>query len=163
MDVKNGYTDEELSELVAMEAKGQAHEGVSMYLRDPENVERWYQTLVEIKKNVQVQFASLKAQIDEAREEGFATGNREAFFKKKADIEKKRRNINMFSTSIDKRLSEAKRLVKEYRVQKSDNDNSIKRRMKRLLDLAEMLIPETNTKWHMEFAELKKVMYGDAK
>jgi hypothetical protein len=162
MDVRNGYNEEEFSELVAMEAKGQAHEGVSMYLRDPENVERWYQALVDIKKNLQVQFISLRAQMDEAREEGFRTGNKSVFFGKKADIEKKRRNVNLFGSSIDKRIAEAKKLVKEYRIQKSTKDNAgITIRMKKLLQRADALIPYDFTDWHRDWDQLKGDIYGN--
>lgn len=159
------FENDSFAEMVSAEAKAQAHEGVAEFLREPENVDRWYQELVEIKMSLQAQLTLLRAQVDEAREEGFRTQDRRGFFDKKAEIEKKRSGILFFNNSVTKRMAEAKKFKNEYRLKKHrergpDVNSQWIKKLWRLVDSAEMLIPESSTKWHVSLAELRDGFQG---
>jgi len=87
------------------------------YLRSPEVLQEWLDTLKHLRREMQAQFAQRKAAANQFQKECFERGyeGKRAWFEYKADYDEWRARGNRYIAMISTRQDEAKRLIRERR------------------------------------------------
>jgi len=112
-NVDRSMDEEQFSAIVNLDLRDDIDDEHAMFLRDPENLDRWHSELVKIKGELQTQFARTKSELEEARQRGYETGDRNGFFERKAELEERRARMGVVLRSTEKRLREVKLLRRE--------------------------------------------------
>lgn len=99
--------------LVGEDVRGKIDVKTSKLLRTPMFLHRWHDTLLQIKRNVEFQLASDKAERYSKRLEYLNRGEKgkQEFLKYQADKERWRANNIFFKNGVENKLAEAKRLL----------------------------------------------------
>lgn len=100
------------AERVAADVRGR----IDPALRRPENVQAWHDELVFLRQDVEAQLAERKAEMEayrlEAREKGSPSDDEE-FARKCLDYERWRARTIRFMSHVNRRITEAKRIIEE--------------------------------------------------
>lgn len=145
-------TQEELIEIIKEDAKGKARPVDSVWLRKPENVLRWRDELVLLKKDVEAQLTERKAKFDDAHNQcRDLEGGKRIYFNIKVEFDKWKAGAIRFKTSIEARLVEADRLIRENpKLKPQLQEGSKKSKMWKVIAWAARLIPDSGEgrDWH---------------
>jgi len=103
---------EALRDLAARDARGDATEKESRFLRSPETVAEWYAALSSLKQQIEAQFIERKAAALDYQQECFTRGGegKKDWFAYKADYEVWRGKARRFLISIQDKMREARTL-----------------------------------------------------
>jgi hypothetical protein len=144
--------DQQFRDLVSAEIRGEAADGVSSFLRKPENVRRWRESLVALKVDVEAQFALRKSRADEIHAKCLKRSDgRTEYFKSKTEYLEWKSGANAFKKNIEKRIRETNTMLQSV----AKSETGYKDLMWRLINGAEYLIPRDNSQWHQDLAELR--------
>jgi hypothetical protein len=105
--VLSTLSDEDFEDLVNQDVRGQLDREISLQLREPENVYRWYNSLNSLKKSVEAQFVVKKAELSEQRLEN---PTEDEWLRTVAEHERWKAGAVRFKTGVEKRIAEAKQL-----------------------------------------------------
>ncbi len=100
--------------LVAQDARGQATPEAAAFLRSEAGLQRWSDTLRELKKELEAQFGQRAADAQSFQNECFAAGpeGKREWFEYKAQYDQWRAGARRFTNSIEAKLAENKRLMR---------------------------------------------------
>lgn len=112
--------NDEFRNLVGEDVRGKIDIKTSKLLRTPMFLRRWHDTLLQLKRNVEFQLASDKAERYSKRIEFSKQGaqGRDAYLKYVAERERWRSNNIFFKNGVENKIAEAKRLLEDHDVLK---------------------------------------------
>ncbi len=145
-------------ELVRDDVKGRAGDAAAV-LREPTNVQPWYETLIEMKREVELEMTSNKAALETLRAESLASGDealKRAFFEAKRNYEAWKIGAAKFKNRIENRVTEVKALRHQYHLEgKLGRSPSTISQM--LLSQAARYVPRDGegAAWHAAYEALK--------
>jgi hypothetical protein len=140
-------------DLVAAEVRGEAADGVSTFLREPENLRKWKDALVSLKVDVEEQYARRKLRMDEVHGECLKqTDGRPEYFDAKREYLGWKAGAGAFKKNVEMRIREVRSLLQG----EAQSDTAFKAMMWRLINGAEQLIPREHM-WHNDLAELRSM------
>lgn len=132
---------------VAAEARGEAPEALSKWLRQPENLVRWRDALAALTADVQAQFTERNAEFEDARAEIYLDkspgGEAERQRKVRAlktELKLWHGSASRFRLSVNEHLRESKRLISEGHQEHFDHATRFKQQRDGLADAIKYLI-----------------------
>lgn len=139
----------DFSDLVGREVRGWAIEEETATLRQPENLERWYDALVALKSDVEYQFTIGRAELETLHAEALKNpASKAKYYEEVAEYRSWQVAATRFLRGVETRIREAKRLRREAR------DKSFIVQVKRLCHRAARHVPVDNEGWHSEYTRL---------
>lgn len=103
--------------LVAQDARGQATPEAAAFLRSEKGLQRWSDTLRELKKELEAQFGQRAADAQGFQNQCFAAGQegKREWFEYKAQYDQWRAGARRFHASVQAKIKENKSLMKDSR------------------------------------------------
>lgn len=100
-------------EIVNADVRGTLDAGTSVLLREPENVPRWHDTLLGMKRSVEAQLTAKKGELAGQRAEymGLGEAGRPLWAQAQASAEKWRQGAIRFKNGVEDKVAEAKHLL----------------------------------------------------
>ncbi len=101
-----------LRDMAAADTRGQVTPEEAAHLRQPETVEAWYDALVELKREIDAQFADRNADAQVRQNECFAKGysGKQEWFEYKGELDLWKAKANRMKRSVENSIREAKNL-----------------------------------------------------
>jgi len=106
--------NEEFTSLVNADIRGTLDEPTSDWLRQSDNVYRFYDTLLKLKHDVDLQLTANKIEVAENRANYLQTSDEIGWQSFLASNAKWKHNAVKFKNGVDRKLVEVKRLVKAF-------------------------------------------------
>lgn len=113
--------------IVRDDLKGKASDDEHAWLRYPETLTTWRTLLVSIKKDIETQFVSRKAEVDAFHQECMNPNSphgKQEFFNARTDYQSWRAGAVRFKQNVESALSEAKILLRQHNRESDDKDSS---------------------------------------
>lgn len=109
--------DDDFTELVNRDVRGNLEPDTSALLREPPNINRWHDTLLRLKRNVEAQLTSSRSDLlsKQATYIQRGTSGKLQWIEAKAQAEKWRQGAIRFKNGVEERLLEAKGLRRTMR------------------------------------------------
>ena len=145
----------DFQEIVVRDVKEDASPDDSGWLRLPENLDQWWEHLIQFKRDLERQAATRKAIFYKAKAEAWDRHGK-VYDTFEADMalseyHKWKSSIQPILKSIESKIREAKRLRKKKNTQNSKYFNN----MWRLVNMAEALVPDDHS-WHSILKEIRE-------
>lgn len=105
-------SDDEFEDFVNRDVRGNLEPEFAAKLREPENINRWHDTLLRLKRSVDAQFSSARYELSSKQASYLTQGDkgRQMWLAARAASEKWRQGAVRFKNGVEERLAEAKRL-----------------------------------------------------
>ena len=133
MALDRAVDDETFDKLVNQDSRGQASPEIAAFLRSPEVIDRWYDSLLLLKRTMEIQLIGKKADLAAAKVSALSLGpaGKMVYLRELAAYEKWRSGvIRVLAKGLETRLAEAKRLRQTTR---SDATQTQLRRLRELV------------------------------
>lgn len=109
-------SNDSFDSIVNQDVRGSLDSSTSKLLRQPENLNRWYDTLLSIKRTVEAQLAASRAELIQKQVEFLPQGSsgKMLFLQERVTTERWRKGTIRFKNGVEDKLAEAKRLRAEH-------------------------------------------------
>lgn len=111
-----------VQEITNDDVRGHASEDEHDWLRSKDNVRKWREALVSIKKDIESQFAFKRSELSEFQQECHKSGDKKAYFEKKSDYAKWRAAAIRYKQSVEACLTESKGLIRDLNEENGKSD-----------------------------------------
>lgn len=139
-------TDQDFKDIVEEDVKGEIPKYEREMLERPENLRRWHDELVDLKRGIEAQFNAKRAEAVAEQRDCYEMGKegKAKWFSYRAEHEDWRRRANHFKARVERRITEVKAMIRRHHEQSSGNGSSLKHKQLLLFALQEI---ENDEKW----------------
>lgn len=129
----------EFQDLVNRDVRGELAPSVSSQLREPQNLNLWHDTLLKLKRTVEAQLTSNRADLIAKQAELATKGSKGTaeWLAVKASAERWRQGAIRFKNGVEERLAEAKRIRNQV-IEESFTSSLVKDRDRAMVEAAKL-------------------------